>query len=286
MSRLLVSSLAILLVSGCATQVPPPRVRWPAGDSSSIRYSGALPTFDATVASAAGLSRKARLVLDTGCEGVALSTSLVEALDLPSLHRLVRYDGSPVSKGGLGQGHSVSYGIGQLEALGAFRLEGGEAMGVNMPAGIDALAGLVAFPGRAIVFDPPQNRVHFVTRDLADQLAEVDGAIQLPARRKHNTLRVVVNVAGLDAEFLVDTGARYSWISPSVARDAVSNGTVSGRVLSGHADLGLRVLRVETDGPLQGSIGSDILLGLGRAVLLDLERERVVLMPLVPSSSR
>lgn len=282
-------TIVALFVSGCATQsqVEPPKVVWPKGDSSSTRYAGLLPTVDAVVASGAQ-QRKAKLVLDTGCEGVALSSSLVAALDLPNLHRLVRYEGSPVEKGGVGRGQTLSHGLGRVEVPGCFLLEGGEAIQVKMPGGFDALAGLVAFPGRAIVFEPATNRVHFVTRELSDQLAAVEGATALPTRRKHNTLRVKVRVGALEAELLVDTGARYSWVSPSIARGAAVNGvrgTVQGRLYSGRADLGLRILKVESDGSLEGGLGSDILLGLGRAVLLDLERERVVLLPVLPSSS-
>ncbi len=278
------SAFVAILVSGCATQVRQPKVVWPEGDSSSVRYAGLLPTIDALVVSGPQ-KRRARLVVDTGCEGVALSTSLVTALDLPSLHRLVKYDGSPVEKGGVGHGRTISHGLGSVVVPGCFVLEGGEAIEVRMPGGLDALAGLIAFPDRAVVFEPAQNRVHFVTRELADQLAAVEGAIALPAHRKHNTLHVQVHVASLDADMLVDTGARYSWISPAIARGAALNGTVQGRVFAGRADLGLRVLRVESDGSLQGALGSDILLGLGRAVLLDLERERVVLLPVLASAS-
>ncbi len=280
-------AIVTLAVSGCATPVQAPKVVWPQGDSSSTRYAGLLPTVDA-VAVAGPRRRNVKLVLDTGCEGVAVSSSLVAALELPSLHRLVRYDGAPVEKGGVGRGRTVSHGLGRVEVPGCFLLEGGEAIQVRMPGGFDAIAGLVAFPDRAIVFEPGQNRVHFVTRELSDQLSSVEGATALPARRKHNTLRVQVHVGAVRAELLVDTGARYSWVAPSVASGAAVNGTrgtVQGRVVAGEADLGLRVLKVESDGPLEGGLGSDILLGLGRAVLLDLERERVVLLPALPGSS-
>jgi hypothetical protein len=41
----------------------------------------------------------------------------------------------------------------------------------------------------------------------------------------------------------------------------------------------VRSLRIEVDGDLDGSLGCDVLLGLRRPVLLDLERERVVVLP-------
>jgi len=284
-SSLLLS--VVVLVSGCATQVATPQVVWPEGETSSARYVGILPTVDAVVATDTK-KRQARLLVDTGCEGVALSSSLVTALELPSLHKVVRYEGSPVDQGGVGHGHTVSHGLGRIEVRGCFVLQGGEAIEVGMPRGLDALAGLVAFPDRAVIFEPSQNKVHFVTRELADQLAAAEGATALPARRRHNTLLVHVRIGQLEADFLVDTGARYSWISPAIAKGAAVNGTgrtVQGRLLSGRADLGLRVLKVEKDGVLEGGLGADILLGLGRAVLLDLERERVVLLPALPSSS-
>jgi hypothetical protein len=269
-------------MAGCATPAAPPsRVVWPEGEASSTRYAGFLPTVDAVVAS--GPKRQpAKLVLDTGCEGVALSTSLVNTLGLPVLHK-VKYEGAPVAQGGVGHGKTAARDLGRIEVPGCFLLEGGDALEVRMPGGIDALAGLVAFPGRAVVFEPLTNKVYFVSRELSDQLSSVEGATALPAKRRHNALRVHVKIDKVEADLLVDTGARYSWISPLVAKNA--SGSVAGRLWSGKADLGLRILKVEKDGALEGGLGSDILLGLGRAVLLDLERERVVLLPVSPSST-
>ncbi len=278
--------LTLALLTGCASRVAQPRVVWPAGDTSTARYRGNLPTLDA-VATYGDKRRNAKLVIDTGCEGVALSSSLVAALELPVRHRLVRYEGSPVEQGGVGKGQTLSHEVGSIDVRGCFTLESGEAISVKMPGELGGLAGLIAFPDRVVVFDPAQNRVYFVTRQLADQLARVEGAVALPARRRHNTLRVEVTIANVLAELLVDTGARYSWISPAVARAAERNGFVEGRVRAGSADLGLRVLRVETDGtPLEGGLGADILLGLDRAVILDLERERVILLPVVAPGVR
>jgi hypothetical protein len=277
--RFLSVFLTLSLAMGCASHVAQPSVVWPAGDASTARYRGNLPTLDA-VATYGDTRQNAKLVIDTGCEGVALSSSLVAALGLPSRHRLVRYEGSPVEQGGVGKGQSVSHQVGSIDVRGCFTLEGGEAMAVRMPGELGGLAGLIAFPDRAIVFDPATNRVHFVTRDLADQLARVEGAVSLPVKRRGNTLHVQVTIANILTELLVDTGARYSWISPAVARAAEKNGFVEGRLRAGTADLGLRVLRVETDGTsLEGGLGADVLLGLDRAVILDLERERVVLLP-------
>lgn len=280
MDRLLLGIFLAALASGCATPVAAPGIMWAPGDSCAVSFRGTLPVIDASVANA-NRRKSAKLVLDTGCEGVALSTSLVAALQLPALHKLVRYEGEPVDKGGVGDGRSVTYGVGWVDVPGCFVLQGGEAIGVKMPGEIDALAGLSAFPDRAVVLDAPQKRVYFVTRDVADQLCAVEGCVAMPAHRVRNTLRVQVTIASLKADFLVDTGARYSWISPTIARGAAVNGTIQGRLRSGQADLGLRVLRVESDGRLAGSIGSDVLLGLGRAVLLDLESERVVLLPVL-----
>jgi hypothetical protein len=148
-----------------------------------------------------------------------------------------------------------------------------------MPRGLDALAGLAAFPNRVLVLDPDGGRIVFVPREEANSLAAQDGAFPLVARRLRHTLRVRATIAQLQAELLVDTGARYSWISPRIAEELAQNGKLQGRLVSGRADLGVRALRVEFDGPLDGGLGCDILLGLGRPVLLDLDGERVVLLP-------
>ena len=44
--------------------------------------------------------------------------------------------------------------------------------------------------------------------------------------RRQDWDHFLYSVAGLQGEFLIDTGARYSWISPSVARDTATGGTV------------------------------------------------------------
>jgi hypothetical protein len=268
----------LVLFSGCAATLEQPHVEWTEGDAVSVGYGGTWPIVQA-VASSPGGTRKTRLIVDTGCEGVAFSTSLIAALALPGAHHYFAYDGSPVEKGGVGRGLRITHTLARVDLPGACRLEGGEVIGVDMPPGFDVLAGLIAFEDRVVVLDPENARIVFLTRARADLLAADPGAVPLDARRLGNTLRVRAFVEKtVEADLLVDTGARYSWLSPKVAGASDERGRVKGRVVSGRADFGVRTLRVESDGSLEGALGCDVLFGLERPVLLDLVGERVVVL--------
>ena len=174
-----------------------------------------------------------------------------------------------------------------------FRLEKPRVFAVPMPAGREGALGLGAFAGRAVVFDLPAHRVRFVPRAEVDALVERSQGTFVPARREGPLLVASVvlrtNQGTLEDDMVVDTGSVDSFLTEdAIARVASSalNGSRAGSsrdepvvcgVRLGSVGVGNHTFRVDRAARF-GTLGANVLLELGRPLLLDLEGGRVALL--------
>ncbi len=285
MRKLLTAGSILCLLAACAT--PPPAARWES--ESALRLPLATswpPTVRVTLEGNGAASSTARLMLDTGAEEAALDDRLVEKLHLDRTWLLDSVQGFDPEQGGVGRTTVFQRELNSVRLSATTRLDSLRVIPLPMPATRDGAIGLAAFPGRALALDPVRNEVWFLPRGRVDGLASRLGATSVPVRRDGNLLVAHVVLRGnggtFENEMVLDTGAGESFLTASAvsAMEGAepSTGAVTYGVRMGCADAGTHAFRIERTGRFC-TLGGDVLLSLGRAIIFDLEGERVVLLP-------
>lgn len=280
MKRVLLFAL-LPLVAACST--PAPAARWEKTSELAVPLALSWPPLVNVLVEGPKAKAKARLMVDTGAEESALDDRFVERLGLERTWTLNSVQGFDEAQGGVGSRTVFQREVKAVSLAGACRLEDLRIVPLPMPASRDGVLGLAAFPGRAVILDPVKNELTFVTRSSVPGIATQPGAIEVPVRREGNLLvaHVVLrsNQGTFARDMVLDTGASDSFLTEDAldemhgdARDATY------LVRLGTLGAGNHSFRIERGGKFC-TLGGDVLLDLGRAVLFDLEGARVVILP-------
>jgi len=278
------NAVTVLIVSftlavGCAT--PAPEARWQGEETVELPLASSRPPTVKVTIEGEKTARAARLMLDTGAEEAALDERLADELALESTWRLNAVEGFDEAQGGVGRKTVFQREARAVYVGEACRLSGLRVLPLAMPQDRDGAIGLAAFPGRALVLDPVRRCVSFVPRARVDALAAREGVLAIPVRRQGNLLLAKVHLRDAkgahEIEAVLDTGASDSFLNDEALGGPVHE-DARFQVRLGAVDAGGHSFRVEHGGSFC-TIGGDVLLGLGRPLLFDLEGERVLLLP-------
>jgi hypothetical protein len=272
----------------------PPLPAWP-GRPVEIAYvvMAGLATVEASVRGPSVQRVPVRLALDSGCSFLALDDGLEETVDAPAVSGPIVVRGLRREDGGVGRPVRRVRALPDLAIAQGVTIRRVPLIHAPLPrpaldAGIVGFLGLNIFWGRALLFDIPRRRA-LVLRDEDVALLVSGSCVVVPARfqpdgalpRVDVTFRVPGAIEPVKLE--ADTGAARSSIEADVdlrigGRVKVEQRDFTMPVRLGPIEIGHRFHAVEA-GSEPPRLAFDFFQALGRPVLFDPARSRIVFLP-------